>query len=373
MYELPVQCNQSSALQLCGSNAERDGLPLPSASSTLTIADSVQSTNEACTFSLIEASSQHSEAQSASTSGSGANSIQGAGAASARSQIPIHTPKSISKPVARIASPLAASKDIQIADTSEQTPTAIIRQEGAVSTKAARSLQMSAAKAPRVRRIASILQFTDKDTISDSVPAAQSSTDQLDGGGMYSLVRQHSQSSNALLHDMLRDHSPNTSFSSGNMCRTLSRVELEALSVVEPVDLAEPRVVAQPMSAWNKVQAYLGLLADMELHVTLEYSVPHLGHTNSLMYGGLGKMVDIFVRCTDVPIAVCAPMYAAFYKEGGKLDQLQLLLSFELQAGNTSHEVDVFSTLCEDRVAYFLLQADIFRSVERDTIHSFAK
>lgn len=37
----------------------------------------------------------------------------------------------------------------------------------------------------------------------------------------------------------------------------------------------------------------------LQLHVALEYSVPHLGHNSSLMYGGLGKMVDIFIRYSD--------------------------------------------------------------------------
>lgn len=92
-------------------------------------------------------------------------------------------------------------------------------------------------------------------------------------------------------------------------------MKLEVLSCIEPVALAEPGVIAQPMSAWNKVSAYLGWLAVLELHVTLKYSVPHLGPTNSLMYGGLGKMVDTFVQCTDVPTAVCTPWCAAFYKE----------------------------------------------------------
>ena len=235
------------------------------------------------------------------------------------------------------------------------------------------SLQQTAAPAARaMRHTASLVSFARLDETCDIVGAAPpSDTHQVDGMGSYSMLRQHSRALSIMSQDMEPSHAAS---STSLLYRTLSHVELAALSVpTASIATTDPEAVIQPMSAWNKVRAYLGRLADMELHVTLEYSVPHLGHTNSLMYGGLGKMVDIFVRCTDVPIALCAPMYAAFYKEDGKLDHLQLLISFELQVAGTAHKVDVYSTVCEDRVAYFLLQADIFRVKERESIHSFSR
>ena len=57
------------------------------------------------------------------------------------------------------------------------------------------------------------------------------------------------------------------------------------------------------------------------------------------MYGGLGKMVDIFIRHADRPIAVCAPMYSGFYEPGGHLDKLQPILSFNVDAGPAKHQV----------------------------------
>ena len=32
------------------------------------------------------------------------------------------------------------------------------------------------------------------------------------------------------------------------------------------------------------------------LHVSLEYSLPHLGFTNQMMYGGMGLVVDTFMQ-----------------------------------------------------------------------------
>ncbi|KAK9817284.1 hypothetical protein WJX72_012213 [[Myrmecia] bisecta] len=149
------------------------------------------------------------------------------------------------------------------------------------------------------------------------------------------------------------------------MKRTLSETQLEALSVAPP-----PALPAT--SAWDKVQTYVGMLAHMQLHIALEYSVPHLGHTSSLMYGGLGKMVDIFIRHSQEPIAICAPMYKPWYEPDSGMDQLQLMLSFDVAVGDKSHLVEVFSATYEERVVFLLLQADVFRTKTRGTIHSFA-
>jgi len=48
-----------------------------------------------------------------------------------------------------------------------------------------------------------------------------------------------------------------------------------------------------------QVQDFIEFVSKIELHVAMEYSVPHLGHNSSLMFGGLGKMVDIFIRYAD--------------------------------------------------------------------------
>ena len=260
MYELAVQ-NPCSASQLCVSKAEPDGPPLPSASSARSIAHSTQSTYEVYTCPVVVELSQQSDAQAASaaTSSHEASSMLGTGAASTRKQIIAQTAKGIWESVARMTSPSALSKGKQTASISEQTSVAvIIEQQGTDVTKSgpADSVQMPATE-PYIGHVASVLTLTGENFTNEIEPAAQTSTDEVHGHGMYSMVRQHSQSSSAPLHNMLREQSPEASFSMGNMCRTLSQVELGALFVVEPIALVEPGVVAQPMSAWNKVRAYL--------------------------------------------------------------------------------------------------------------------
>ena len=49
------------------------------------------------------------------------------------------------------------------------------------------------------------------------------------------------------------------------------------------------------------------------LHVSLEYSLPHLGFTNQLMYGGMGLVVDTFLQHWSGPLALCAPLYKPCY------------------------------------------------------------
>jgi hypothetical protein len=45
------------------------------------------------------------------------------------------------------------------------------------------------------------------------------------------------------------------------------------------------------------------------LHVAMEYSISHLGFNDTFMYGGLGKVVDVFLQCWEGDIALCAPLY----------------------------------------------------------------
>ena len=332
---------------------------------------------EDCNLPETSAYSPHPAAKSASVAPCAhqADSMLGVGTASIMSYVADQAARAISDAMPVMATPFAVSKDGQAANSPEQTLTVQTQPcKAKPPLRSASSGQLDLAGAPRVRRAGSCVSFAAMDLAHEvELDTHSETTDHLDGLGSYNMIRQHSQAISVVSQDQVKESSPPASVSSSFRCRTLSQVELEALSTTPSMALADADAQVQPMSAWNKARAYLGQLADMELHVTLEYSVPHLGHNSSLMYGGLGKMVVNFVRCTDVPIAVCAPMYAAFYKEGGNLDQLQLLLSFELQVGSTVHKVDVFSTVCKDRVAYFSLQADIFRTVERDTIHSFAR
>ncbi|KAK9823356.1 hypothetical protein WJX72_002143 [[Myrmecia] bisecta] len=83
-------------------------------------------------------------------------------------------------------------------------------------------------------------------------------------------------------------------------------------------------------------------------------------------------MVDIFIRHSQEPIAICAPMYKPWYEPGSGMDQMQLMLSFDVAVGDKSHLVEVFSATYEERVVFLLLQADVFRNKTRGTIHSFA-
>ena len=53
------------------------------------------------------------------------------------------------------------------------------------------------------------------------------------------------------------------------------------------------------------------VLPDMVLHVTLEYTVPHMGFTTALTYGGLGKVRNPISCVCDVtrnPILHCVTL-----------------------------------------------------------------
>lgn len=51
------------------------------------------------------------------------------------------------------------------------------------------------------------------------------------------------------------------------------------------------------------------LTPDTILHVAMEYTIPHLGYDDQFVYGGLGKVVDVFLRCWQGPLALCCPLY----------------------------------------------------------------
>ncbi|KAK9813846.1 hypothetical protein WJX73_001548 [Symbiochloris irregularis] len=160
----------------------------------------------------------------------------------------------------------------------------------------------------------------------------------------------------------------NAESSSGGLTRVRSLSQLHMTALSAEVDRESE---CEAVSAWQRVTNYTQELSQMELHVALEYTVPHLDHNNDLMYGGLGKMVDIFIRHSDRPIAVCAPVYKPFYAEDGKLDQLKPVLSFEVLVGNDRHKVSILATTLGDTVAFFLIQAEIFASRTRSTIYTF--
>jgi hypothetical protein len=93
----------------------------------------------------------------------------------------------------------------------------------------------------------------------------------------------------------------------------------------------------------------------MVMHVALEYAVPHLGLTSQLMYGGLGKVVETFIKNTNFPMLVCAPMYAPYYTTPAPgsgeapalvapFDAMAPLLSLPAIVGGTKHLVDVYVT-----------------------------
>jgi hypothetical protein len=58
------------------------------------------------------------------------------------------------------------------------------------------------------------------------------------------------------------------------------------------------------------------------LHVAMEYSIPHLGFADQFIYGGLGKVVDAFLRCWEGDMALCAPLYRGGWPRGALLELL---------------------------------------------------
>jgi hypothetical protein len=108
------------------------------------------------------------------------------------------------------------------------------------------------------------------------------------------------------------------------------------------------------------------------LHVALEYSIPHLGFNNQLMFGGLGMVVDTFIKQWPGPMAIIAPLYKACYAaapgcSGTSSDQDGVvrpsflapyerpLLTLTVDAAGTPNAVEVFRMVHEN-VTYYLVQ-----------------
>ena len=113
-------------------------------------------------------------------------------------------------------------------------------------------VQQTAAPAARaMRHTASLVSFARLDETCDIVAAAPpSDTHQDDGLGSYSMLRQHSRTLSIMSQDMEPSH---TASSTSLMYRTLSHVELAALSVpTASIATTDPEAVIQPMSAWKQ-------------------------------------------------------------------------------------------------------------------------
>lgn len=108
------------------------------------------------------------------------------------------------------------------------------------------------------------------------------------------------------------------------------------------------------------------------LHVALEYSIPHLGFNNQLMFGGLGMVVDTFIKQWPGPMAIIAPLYKACYAaapgcSGTSSDQDGVvrpsflapyerpLLTLTVDAAGAPNPVEVFR-LQHENVTYYLVQ-----------------
>eukprot|EP00887_Chlorella_sp_A99_P003703 scaffold7.g3703.t1 len=174
---------------------------------------------------------------------------------------------------------------------------------------------------------------------------------------------------------------------------------------------------AHPMLA--QLASLLSARPQTVMHVALEYSVPHLGHETDLMFGGLGKVVDMFIRHRTRPILVCAPLYEPFYDEQGGLLGADFahgpITALVARVGTAAHLVSVYLTAdmgpgaapdahsAADSLAsaaarsgagasaagqgggpsfdgkvpgaafYLLLEADIFRGRTRGTIYNHAE
>lgn len=113
-------------------------------------------------------------------------------------------------------------------------------------------------------------------------------------------------------------------------------------------------------------------LRERILHVALEYSIPHLGFNNQLMFGGLGMVVDTFIKQWPGPMSIIAPLYKACYAaapgcSGTSSDQDGVvrpsflapyerpLLTLTVDAAGTPNPVEVFRVQHEN-VTYYLVQ-----------------
>ncbi len=108
------------------------------------------------------------------------------------------------------------------------------------------------------------------------------------------------------------------------------------------------------------------------VHVALEYTVPHMNLNSELMFGGLGKVVDIFLRYSHDPVALIAPVYAPFVHEDGEVHLGSPVLTFLAEVYDTRVPVRIFMTADPEGSAYFfLVDAEVFRHRTRGKIYSW--
>lgn len=148
-------------------------------------------------------------------------------------------------------------------------------------------------------------------------------------------------------------------------------------SVIPPL-LASHKDTNSPMGAYLRA---FQRDTFMVWHMALEYSIPHLGFSNQLMFGGLGKVVEMFAEYASRPIAICAPMYNVFYDASGTLQtsvlgqHWQLVTHLPLLLDGNVFEVNIYlvtDTLENPNVFYFLLDChSLFGHRSRGKIYTF--
>lgn len=119
----------------------------------------------------------------------------------------------------------------------------------------------------------------------------------------------------------------------------------------------------------------------MVWHMALEYSIPHLGFSNQLMFGGLGKVVEMFAEFATRPVAICAPMYNVFYDEAGNVktsvlgEHWELVTQVPYFLDQKSLQVNVYlvtQTFENPGVFYFLLDChELFGWRTRGQIYTY--
>lgn len=109
-------------------------------------------------------------------------------------------------------------------------------------------------------------------------------------------------------------------------------------------------------------------------HVALEYTVPHMKLNSELMFGGLGKVVDIFLRYSHDPVALIAPIYQPFVHQDGELHLGSPVLTFLAEVYDTRLPVSIYMTADPGGGAYFfLVDADVFRHRTRGKIYTWSR
>jgi len=150
-----------------------------------------------------------------------------------------------------------------------------------------------------------------------------------------------------------------------------------SLSIVPPL-FASHKGTGTPMGAYLKAYKDDPFLV---WHMALEYSIPHLGFSNQLMFGGLGKVVEMFAEYAVRPLVICAPMYDVFYDKTGKVqtsvlgEHWQMATQLPLFVDDDLFEIDIYlvtPTLDNPKVFYFLLDChELFGFRSRGKIYTF--